>query len=190
MIVNIRGTSGSGKSTLVRRVFDLYEKRISLWEEGRKQPIGYTLHRHVGRPLFVPGHYEGDCGGCDTISGQDKIIALVRKWHEDGYDVLFEGLLMSGEVRRNVELHQAGLPYTCIAIDLPLDQCLAAVVGRREAKASRLGKPPPEPLNPKATVEKWKGTKQAAARLQAGGCLVHTLTRDDALAKLRELLAL
>ena len=104
-IINIRGTSGSGKSTLARRIMEQYPHRVVFRREGRKQPIGYLYQRDAspntkGRQLAVIGHYETPCGGCDTIQKMDDIFQLVRDSHEAGHDVLFEGLLISADMKR------------------------------------------------------------------------------------------
>lgn len=188
MIINIRGTSGSGKSTVVRKIMDLYTGgKAKFFEPGRKQPIGYVFQRgnllKYGRSLAIIGHYETPCGGCDTINGQDHIFNLVRQAHDNGNDVLFEGLLLSAEVNRMAQLHDAGYDARVVVLDVPLETCLASVNGRRQAK--RPGAPP---VNPDNTAAKHKGTQMAARRLQERGVPVCTADRDAAFDYIRSLL--
>lgn len=184
-IINIRGTSGSGKSHLVRQIMARYHQRIRIMEDGRKQPIMYLLNRNEGRPLIVIGHYESDCGGCDTISKMEKIFDLVRRAHREGADVIFEGLLISADVNRVAALHEEGLPLTVFAIDLPIEECLASVNGRRRAKAERTGKEYKGDVNPKNTESKHRGVQQSMKRLEAKGVDTRWGTRDEVLAMLR-----
>lgn len=187
MIINIRGTSGSGKTTLVRKLLESYGSKIAFKEEGRKQPIGYLYHRRPGeegRSLAVIGHYETACGGCDTINKMEKIFELVRYSHEQGHDVVYEGLLISADVNRTAALHQEGLPLLVVALDVPLDVCLASVNERRRAK-----KPDAEDVNPKNTESKHKGVQQSMKRLKGLGVSGVWADRDGALALIRKELA-
>lgn len=183
-IINIRGTSGSGKSTLVRSIMDLYPHRHSYKMEGRKQPIGYVCSRaEGGRALAVIGHYETPCGGCDTIAKMETIFEKVRESHAAGFDVLFEGLLISADVNRTAALHEDGLPLEVVALDVPLDVCLDSVNARRWAK-----NPDKPPVNPKNTESKWKGVRKSMERLEAAGVRASWASRDGALTLIRHLL--
>lgn len=211
MIVNIRGTSGSGKTTLVRRVLELYRSKSAVRIPDRKRPIGYIYqHPAGGRPLAVIGHYETACGGCDTITDQDHIYELVRKSHAAGMDVLYEGLLISAEVNRAVKLHQDGLPLLVVALDTPLDVCLASINQRRQADFDRrLEKAEaenseraakgrklielPEPkgeVNPKNTASKFSGVKTSMKRLDEAGVRAVWADRDGGLEIIKKELGL
>ena len=181
MIINIRGTSGSGKSTIVRNIMERYDNKIAYKEDGRKQPIGYVLdHPHVGlvSTLAIVGHYETDCGGCDTISGMDRIYDLVRQSHKGGHHVIFEGLLISAEVNRTAQLHLDGLPLLVYAIDLPVEECLRRVNGRRMAKAIRTDKEYKGDVKEDNTRSKWKGVNASMKRLESQGVEVHVDTNE------------
>lgn len=189
MIINLRGTSGSGKSTIARAVLAAYPRRSRVMIEGRKQPIGYVLNRAEGRALYVPGHYETDCGGCDTITKMDDIFDHVQKAANMGMDVFFEGLLISAEFNRTLELRQkyGRENVLVVGIDIPLEECLAGVNGRRAAALARRQKAiaeqnralaeagrklRPEPndrgeVNPRNTESKWKATRSVIAKLAA-----------------------
>lgn len=214
VIINVRGTSGSGKSTLVRKVTAEYAARTIFKEPDRERPIGYIYSRPEGRNLAVIGHYETDCGGCDTITNMDRIFELVRESAEANLDVLFEGLLISADANRCTALWQwaqeRGIPMLVLALDTPLDLCLASVNGRREAayqrrlerieaentvKAANGHKllPLPTPkgdVNPKNTESKFKGVLTTMKRLAAAGVPTATLSRDGALERISKELGL
>ena len=190
-IINIRGTSGSGKSHLVRQIMARYHQRIRIMEDGRKQPIRYLLTRETeGRPLAIIGHYEADCGGCDTISKMEKIFDLVRRAHTEGADVIFEGLLISADENRVAALHEEEYPLVVMAIDLPIEECLTSVNGRRRAKAERTGKEYKGDVNPKNTESKYKGVQQSMKRLEAKGVDTRWGPRASIFAMLRKELAI
>lgn len=188
MIYNIRGTSGSGKTHLVRRVMELYDRRVAYRREGRKQPIGYVYHREAGRPLGIVGHYETTCGGCDTIPKMEDIFELARQSAEQGHDVIFEGLLISADVNRTVELAQwaqeRGIPMEVIALSTPLQECLDSVNARRRARNPDL-----PPVKEKNTISKFNGVRKSLERLRQAGVTAHELSRDEAFEHIRRGLA-
>lgn len=187
-ILHLRGTSGSGKSTIIRALMDAYPSKHPIFEEGRKQPIGYRLMTPDGsmKDLFVVGHYETPCGGCDTIPSLDKIYELVRDFSASG-NVVFEGLLIGPEQRRSTELHnnpeRFGVYHT-ICLDVPLEDCVEGIMERRRAKKG----PDAPPVNPKNTTAKHKQVAASGKTLQANGLNVYFLNREDALKKAREVL--
>lgn len=183
MIINIRGTSGSGKSTIVRHVMALYNMKARVMIKDRRQPFCYLLSNpkvEGATPhLCVMGHYETSCGGCDTISKQADIFKAVRHYDDQGFAVIFEGLLLSGEVTNTASLHHEGRQLYVFGLDqVPVDVCLESVNGRRKA---RLGEEKFTPVKPENTVAKFRGTQQAMARLQAEGVEVLSADRDLAL---------
>lgn len=178
MIINVRGTSGSGKSTLVRRVMDQYKGfRMRVKAEKRRQPFGYLCYRKgAGRQLFVLGHYESPCGGCDTIKTYDEIFHTIRISHDAGHDVLFEGLLLSTDTKHIMKLaDEYKDKHLIIGLDVPVDECLASVNARRRAK-----KPDAEPVNPKGTRAKHRTNQRAMARFLICGLKAEWHTRDSA----------
>lgn len=187
MIINIRGTSGSGKSTLVRNVMSLYGQRLKIKQEARKQPIGYVLNKMAegtctwGNPLALVGHYETDCGGCDTIANMDEIYGKVREAHLAGMDVLYEGLLISADANRVVALHADGLPVRVIALNTPLELCLSSVNHRRRNNAMVKGREYKGDVNPKNTTSKFAGVKSSMKRIEAAGIPCSWESRDSAL---------
>jgi len=184
MIVNIRGTSGSGKSHIIRAIMDQYGGKDSfepVMLEDRKKPFGYYS---TSGGLFIPGHYESQCGGCDTIHGQDTIFNLVRSWAERGANVLFEGLLVSEEVRRTVELARSyNRGFHVLAIDHPIEECLASINVRR-----RLRNPDAADVNPANTTNRIKVITRAMGRLTTEGIPARWGTRKQVLAWTKEFL--
>lgn len=194
MIINIRGTSGSGKSTLVRKVMSWYALKEHVYVQGRKQPLYYKLwlqapedpQQNPGPPdLVVLGHYEASCGGCDTISSTDTMFDLVYEASSYAANVIFEGLLISADVNRCVDLHGTfgASGFEVLAIDLPLEDCLASVNARRRAKD-----PTKPDVNPANTESKWKGVRQSLERLRAAGVNVKHLPRAGCEGRLAEIL--
>lgn len=211
-LINIRGTSGSGKSTLARRIKDHYTGQTrKYFEEGRKRPIG-TVHEHADpnqRPLAMIGHYETPCGGTDTITDMDHIFELVRKSQAAGFDVLFEGLLISADFNRTFALHeQFGNQLLVVGLDVDLDTCLDSINSRRReawtARCKRMeeqwkeklqrhlttkrGKEPlpptypdpPPPVPQKNTESKWKAVRHIMPKLEAAGVQTRFTSRDGA----------
>ncbi len=186
MIVNIRGTSGTGKSYLARELMGLYTgPKLIFKEKGRKQPIGYTFARPKkdGPSLAVIGHYETPCGGTDTISGYEQIYKLIVAAHKHGNDVLYEGLLLSGDVKWTGRLHQEGFPLFVLALFVDIDVCIASINKRRWAK-----NPDKPPVNPKNTIAKVRGVELSMQRLKDMGAKTHWSDRASSLGVLRKVL--
>lgn len=189
MIIQLRGTSGSGKSTAVRAIMDRYGPRSPVRKIGmkRRQPIGYLCapQEPDGPSLFVVGHYETACGGCDTLPGYDFTIELVREAASSGYDVLFEGLLISEEVNRCAKLHQDDLLFLSIGLSTPVDVCLDSVNQRRREK-----KPDAENVNPGNTTSRFGAIQRVMDRLSALGVRTEWQTRETVVDRVVGLLAL
>lgn len=184
MIINIRGTSGSGKSTITREIMKKFRNKVPYKEDGRKQPIGYVLdYPYVGTisTLAIIGHYESDCGGCDTITKMDHVFELIRQSDEAGHHVLYEGLLLSAEVNRTASLHTEGRRLLVYAIDLPVEECLRRVNGRRLAKAERTGREYRGDVNPKNTESKHRGVQSSLKRLRDAGIPTSVMSAEDIL---------
>lgn len=202
MIINVRGTSGSGKSTLARLIMELYGERRVLYGGSqylnelqlpqRSRPYGYLMTRPATatRPLFVPGHYETACGGCDTIAKEqfETVYKLVRHMAGKGCDVLFEGLLLSAESARLIQLHKDGLPVEVVELTTPLEQCLEGIKARRLAKGKADEEFAPSVL--KNATSKQKGSASCMRKFELAGVPCMSLDRDAALARVRRLLDL
>jgi len=189
MIINIRGTSGSGKSTLVRRIMDQYTGcRSRIKRPNRKQPFGYLLTQEhkvgalggLGPPLIVIGHYESPCGGCDTIKTYAEVFQAVRDAHTSGYNVLFEGLLLSTDknhIRKLAEEYKDD--HLIVGLDVPVEECLRCVNERRRAK-----KPDAEPVNPKGTKSKHATNRRAMSSFISAGLNAEWHDRESAFTRI------
>jgi hypothetical protein len=205
MIINIRGTSGSGKSTLVRRVMDEYSVRIPRTCVDRRQPLYYQLENNFReRKLFVLGHYETACGGCDTISDQDEVFRLALSLSKLG-DVLMEGVIVSCDFKRTLALREnlAQEDLAVVFLTTPLRECEEGIVMRRlntwnekadkvrewnEAHPTRNPKPlpnRPKPLGP-GTASKFKSFQGMVGRLDRAGVLTFKLDREAAYNQITE----
>lgn len=182
MIINIRGTGGAGKSTLVRTMMSRYDKRTPVMET-RKQPVGYACERAGGRPLWVVGHYETACGGCDTIKTPDEVYVYVTSAANSGYDVLYEGIIVQDDTRRCIELSKTH-ELRVVGLYVPIEECLAGIQKRRDNRGDT------RPLNPKNTVDRARRLEGSMKKLQAAGVDARWLSRDEALAFLHDQLAL
>lgn len=184
-IVQVRGTSGSGKSTLVRNILHQtgYPTPNCHHVEGRKQPLFYTSDRQP-RPLAILGHYESACGGVDTISkylgkgegnSYDTTFGLIRTLAKAGHNVLFEGLLVSGDQARTLALHKEGYDIQVVAFDLPVEFCIEAINQRRQTKGNL------EPVDEENTRAKHRLLEKCCLKLTAAGVPVHRAnTRHEA----------
>lgn len=177
MIINIRGTSGSGKSTIVRSLVETLKPCVrvkTLDLPKRKQPTSYMLG---SPPVAVLGHYETACGGCDTLPGYDHIFSEVRCGADMCQHVVFEGLLVSEEVRRTIELHQA-FPdqLRVIFLDTPIEVCLESIRARRLARGDE------RPLKEDNTRNRVETIRRSCQKLKNAGVQVWTTESRDAAA--------
>lgn len=176
MIINIRGTSGSGKSSLARRVMEQYKgTRVRIKKDGRTRPYGYVLQRlDGGKALYVPGHYECPCGGCDTIKGLDEVFRLVREAHDAGLDVLFEGLIVCSDHNRTKALHDDGYPLLVVSLNLSVEECVKSINIRRRTK-----NPNAKEVPPKNTESKWRTNNSIMTKFEAGGVKAEWHSRES-----------
>lgn len=203
MIFTIKGTSGSGKTSLVRNIMDLYDSKSRYMIPNRKQPLGYICSRSngQGKSLAVIGHYETACGGCDTINKVEHIFQLVKESRQQGFNVLYEGLLVAADVVRTAEIAKLWPEEMhVIALNTPLEVCLDSINDRRLENwkrkaeiATQLNKPVPAnpgPVNPKNTISKFKGVQLCMQRLADQGVNTHWFNRDEAFNFVKEKLGL
>lgn len=192
MIINIRGTSGSGKSTIVRKVMDHYLSRTPIFVPGRARPVGYRLARILPcgqvRELYVVGHYEVPCGGCDTLSTDHlkTVYGLVREWAPLG-SVLFEGAILSTDSRHLLELSKERKDILVLRLTTSLEACAAGVMERRAAK----GRPRPEGPNfRKNLAAKDRSAASTCRQFREAGIPVMEGDRAQVLAIVEEVLEL
>lgn len=182
--INIRGTSGSGKSHLVKEIMKLYDKKTPHFSQGRRQPIGYTLERKEGSPLYVVGHYEELCGGCDTIIGLDPVYDEIEAALLDHkIDVIFEGLIVCSDVTRCIGLMEIA-DLLVIELDTPLNECLSNIQDRRYIRGDS------RPVNPKHTIAKMDQLVPQRKRFEAAGVDFRLLDYKWAFVDVKEFLGL
>lgn len=175
MIINLRGTNGSGKSTIVKAVMEKFDMHPS-WRVGRRQPIGY-FSIDIDKPkLWVVGHYETECGGCDTIPVMDDVYDQIIKAKKEGYNVLYEGIMASGEYRRCADLHKETHDVMVIALDVLLADCITSILERRE-RTHRTTKP----FNAERTTRRQREVRSMMEHLKVAGVPVYWRTREEAL---------
>jgi hypothetical protein len=183
MVVNLRGTGGAGKSYIVREMMRRCAAVAPEYVAERRRPIGYRCSAPAGRTLYVPGHYDTACGGCDTIKTPDEVYQLVEREAASGSDVLFEGIIVQDEWRRCAALAER-FPVAVIALEVPIEVCLASIQARRDARGDG------RPLNPTNTVNRARRLEATARKLALVGVDVRWLSRDAALARCAALLGL
>ncbi len=153
---------------------DRYPHRDAQFEPNRRQPI-WTLLQHYSVPhLMVLGHYETPCGGCDTIKTTDHVYSLVRHGVEKGYNILYEGIMVQDDTRRILELASEYPDVHVIGLTTPVEECLAGVQARRDARGDE------RPLDPKNTVNRAKTVRRTCEKLRAAGMDVQFLDREAA----------
>lgn len=178
MIINVSGSNGSGKSTIVKTAMSWFDRAEPLMVPNRKRPCAYTCVRKGGRKLFVLGHYETSCGGCDTLAGlfPEKMLTNIYSWIRSAYseevDILYEGLIVESDVRRVVELKEDGFPVVVLSIDISLEKCIEAVVERRHERGNFAE------FNPKNVISKYRHCMRRRQRFIDAGVRTEVLTRE------------
>ena len=121
MIVNIRGLSGSGKSTSVRKIMDLYPEKQVLLKTNRRALVTLCKRENF-TDLIVIGPYDSDVKttGCDVIPYNDQVKLLVRYFHDLGFNVLFEGMILSIS-NMLLELANESISSKALLLDVPED---------------------------------------------------------------------
>lgn len=207
MIINVRGGSGAGKSTVIRAIMALYGNRVPFYVTGRKQPLWYDLGDNVSQvPLLrVLGHYEVECGGCDTISrnptddtetAMDFIHRLIRESHAQGIHVLYEGVILTTVNTHLLKMVEDGLPIHVVNLTTDLETCLMGISDRRLRKDKALGSTVAEVRATlgETTVDnnrsKLRSAFKTAHQLQVKGASVYNCDREQAVIKVKELLKL
>lgn len=181
--INLRGTGGAGKSTIVRTLMDRYANKGTEFVEGRRQPISYFLSSPGMTSLTVLGHYETACGGCDTITSPDEVYRLVHQSLDAGHNVVFEGIIIGDDVTRAVDLKKRlGADFHVIALNTPLDVCMAGIQSRRDARGDT------RPLSDKNTRSRADRLKRIMARLKDANVNAKWMSREEALAECLNLL--
>jgi hypothetical protein len=158
-VIQIRGTSGSGKTTVMRRVMEALGPWTSRFQEGRKNPLYYSNQEGV----WVLGHYEATCGGCDTIGSAGKVYELIRVVQERYKAfipiILCEGLLLSEDVKWSSQLEDLRIVF----LTTPPETCVEQIKGRRAEAGNE------KPLNTANTLNRVPVIERGRVKLEALG---------------------
>lgn len=186
MIINIRGTSGSGKSTIVRSIMNMFPTWEPDYVLGKTRPKGYTCKKpDRAKALYIVGHYEILCGGADTISDLVEQFDRVRMAHEQGHDVLCEGLFMSGDVKRTLELHTLGIDILVLGIKRSFDKCYDDANRRKKQVAESYGRLFTDNYSYKNVWNKHRGVYSSMQKLEAHGVRCEWHTREGCFRRIR-----
>lgn len=167
-IVSIRGTHGSGKSTIAKKIIDKYKGVPRLNEKGK--PLGYEVQLPAAN-LFIVGPYVTACGGCDAVQPYSEIWPMVDRYAQMGWDVLFEGALVSssyGSIGHAMNYWQTNQGAKCVFafLDTPLDVCLQRIAARRAARGNF------EPVNPLNTTVKHQNVLRTKDQMRKLGSAI------------------
>lgn len=149
----------------------------------RKNPIAYTMN-FKGKSLAVMGHYEADCGGCDTLPTYQFIMDLIKEYHDKQYHVLFEGLLVSHDTKQCKLLWEwlGNKNFVIIELTNSLEICLNSVKERRIRK----GKDPE--FNQKNTIRHFSEVIKSCEKLETIGIPIVRCLREDVVNTIERLL--
>lgn len=111
---------------------------------------------------------------------------MVREAHKAGHDVLYEGLLISGESARPIALHNDGFPIHVVALSTPMDVCIDSINARRREKRG----PDAPPVKERNTIAKARAVEIAMGKMSDAGIPCEWHDRDGAFQRVRELLAI
>ena len=157
-VIQIRGANGSGKSTVVRKFMKLLGDKVKAHiAPGRRQPLYYKYQEGKTR-IAVVGHYNIDCGGADTISGNETTFALQQDLQIAGYNVLAEGIMLSEDVKWSQHLENLKVLF----LNTPLETCLERVIKRREES----GREHKKPFDPTRTIRRFNDFIRIRRRLK------------------------
>ena len=175
--LQVCGTSGSGKTTLVRRLLDetnITSVRPTPNVKKHKPLMYFGLWDEL--PVAIMGSYESTCGGCDTIPSVKIVAGLLEEYQHSQFVLVFEGLMIShmigtvGAMQMQLGLNNHWRAY----LDTSLEQCLANVQARRDARGIT------KPFNPENTTKDWPRVRQSKANWEAQGCIAHDIRYDHA----------
>ncbi len=178
MIIQIRGTSGSGKTTVVMRTFKnkAFGKWTPIFVPKRRKPLYYT-----NGPIALIGHYEseyGDFGGCDTIHSVREAIDLIKALYKKYRLIICEGLLLSEDSKRTMELAQKH-ELRAWFLSTPLEQCLSQIASRRKKRGND------KPFNPRNTVRRIRPIESARVKLTQAGIPCYRMSCSQASIRLK-----
>jgi len=122
MIINVRGLSGSGKSTSVKNIMSLYPDHKVLMRHKKRPLVNRCSGLENANELIVIGPYDSDdkTTGCDVILYNEQVKLLVSHFHNLGYDVLYEGMILSTSPLP-LDLANDNIPVSVLLLSVPLD---------------------------------------------------------------------
>lgn len=132
-IVQVRGASGSGKTYLMRQLMEELGSPVRVRPKDDPTKRKPSLLVWPAHGIAIVGHYDVQCGGCDTIKSRSRPYELARQVSDAGMHVLMEGLFVSQELHRSVALEADGYERHDIFLHPPIDECTANVMRRRAA---------------------------------------------------------
>jgi hypothetical protein len=100
---------------------------------------------------------------------------------------MYEGLITQSDVNRCIQLHKDGLKLLVIGLTTPLQDCIASVQARRDAKAAARGKES-SPLDPGNTKSKHRAVLLQEPKFRSVGIDFRWLDREAALVAVKEAL--
>jgi hypothetical protein len=182
MIINVRGTHGSGKSTIVRKVMSYYDRIHEIRKQGRTRPFAYELNS-ANHNLYVPGHYETPCGGCDSIGLVNDYYEKIALYAKNNWDVLFEGILAqhSGPNTRKLI---ATFKYCICVINVSIEEATQAVNERRQLRGNF------KPFDPRNVIKEHEDVIRKAKQLKEIGVPVFIGNREEVKNEVLRLLGL
>lgn len=168
LIIKLCGTSGSGKSTAMRRIMEGVGAMSPVFLPGRKRP-----HRYDSAGVVVVfGHYETDCGGCDSLGSAPAIYQALNE-HPCPVAIT-EGLLWSEDTKWTLRLKEEGHEVRCVFLLTPAEECLRRI-GLRRAGAGN-----DKPVNPDNTVNRIPVIERARRKLLAAGIICRRASSSQA----------
>jgi hypothetical protein len=100
---------------------------------------------------------------------------------DHGYDVVYEGLLVSGESARPIVLHEGGYNIRVLALNTPIDVCIDSINQRRQAKKG----PDAPPVKERNTIAKARAVQIAMDKMTEAGITCVWASREEALSMLK-----
>jgi hypothetical protein len=170
-IFMVRGTNGSGKSTVIFNFLKNYGGKPVKFEGAENGIVGYVVK---SLNLFIVGPYSTPTGGCDRLKSIDVPMFRAVAAYNRGYNVLLEGLMLSGVVAEPHRLSDGGRRVDHIFLSTPIENCIKRVQGRRTAKGNA------EPLDPKHLLSKHRSCISSKKAMEKLGDVTHLMKNSDA----------
>lgn len=136
-IIKILGPSGAGKTTLVRGImsrFDVEPIQACGGPGTKLKTIGYLIDAPTC--IYVPGSYEANCGGVDTIDSAQAVMDDIDEMYGQNH-VIFEGLLQSTYYGKMGEWSKKyGDNFIYAWLNTPRDLAMARLILRRKEQGT------------------------------------------------------